>query len=232
MTVRVERDGAVTWLRMARPERHNAFDAPMVADFRAAVASIRADPTVRAVVLAGDGPSFSTGVDVKELDADAIGIEWFRDWHHMIVELEQLDVPVIAAIQGHCLGGGLMLTLAVDYRLAADDLRIGLGAVRLGILPGTAPWRLPRVVGPAAARRLSLFGEYVDATEAERIGLVDRVVPAAALDTESRALAARVESFRHDTLVELKRLLRVAPDLSGDDYLAVYLEAQDRCLRR
>ena len=79
---------------------------------------------------------------------------------------------------------------------------------------------------------MSLFGEYVDAAEAERIGLVDRVVPAAALDTESRALAARVESFRHDTLVELKRLLRVAPDLSGDDYLAVYLEAQDRCLRR
>jgi enoyl-CoA hydratase len=197
---------------------------------RACLGEIAADRGVRAVVLAGAGRAFCTGVDVKGLAADAIGIDWFRDWLSMTTELQHLEVPVVAAVQGHCLGGGLMLTLAADYRIAAEDLQIGLGAVRHGILPGCAPQRLPAVVGSLAARRLCLFGEYVDAAEALRIGLVDRVVPAAELRHAARATAERAARLSTRALRELKRLLQVAPTLDEDGYAAAYLAAQARCL--
>jgi enoyl-CoA hydratase/carnithine racemase len=228
--VQLERDGSIRWLRMNRPEALNAFDAPMIEQMRAKVAAIAEDPDARAVVLSGNGRSFSTGVDVKALASAEIGLEWFRDWHHMIAELEALEIPVIAAVQGHCLGGGLMLTLAADYRVAADDLVIGLGAVRHGILPGTAPKRLAGAVGSLAARRLCLFGEYVDASEAHRLGLVDRVVALATLDDEARAVAERVAGFSTRAVRECKRLLALAPNLDDAGYETEYLAAQARCL--
>ncbi len=126
---------------------------------------------MRAVILCGNGPSFSTGVDVKQLAQGDVTAELFLDWHRIAGRLGELPMPLIVAIHGHCLGGGVMLTLTADYRLGADDLRIGLGAVRHGILPGSAPQLLPAIVGVAATRRLCLFGEYVDAEEALRIGL-------------------------------------------------------------
>jgi enoyl-CoA hydratase/carnithine racemase len=223
------RDG-IAYLTMARPEALNAFDAPMVAEMRAAVARVAADRSVRAVVLAGQGRSFCTGVDVKGLREGSVRLEWFRTWHQMTRELERLEMPVVAAIQGHCLGGGLMLTLTADYRIAADDLEIGLGAVRLGILPGSAPQRLAGAVGSVAARRLCLFGEYVDSQEARRIGLVDRVVPSDELEDAAQALAERAASFAPGAMRELKALLRRAPSLDDDEYEAAYLRAQQRCL--
>ena len=230
MTVALERDGAVAFLRMDRPETLNAFDAPMVDRMREQVAALCADGSLRAAVLCGAGRSFCTGVDVKGLGAGEIDLAWFRDWHRMTLELERIEIPLVAAVQGHCLGGGLMLTLAADYRIAADDLRIGLGAVRHGILPGSAPLRLADVVGSVQARRLCLFGEYVDAAEALRIGLVDRVVLASELEGAARALAERAASFPPRALRELKQLLRGAPSLDDSAYEAAYLAAQDRCL--
>ena len=215
---------------MNRPEALNAFDAPMIEHMRARVAAIAIDPDARAVVLCGSGRAFSTGVDVKGLASAEIGLQWFRDWHQMIAELEALEIPVIAAIQGHCLGGGVMLTLAADYRIAADDLVIGLGAVRHGILPGSAPKRLAGAVGSLAARRLCLFGEYVDAGDAHRMGLVDRVVTHATLEDEVRAAAERVAGFSTRALRECKRLLALAPDLDDARYEHEYLAAQARCL--
>jgi enoyl-CoA hydratase/carnithine racemase len=154
MGVELDVVGSVAYLTMARPEALNAFDGPMIDQMRSGIARVARERPVRAVVLAGQGRSFCTGVDVKGLREGSVGLEWFRAWHRMTAELEGIEVPVVAAIQGHCLGGGLMLTLAVDYRLAADDLQIGLGAVRHGILPGSAPQRLAGIVGAAAARRL------------------------------------------------------------------------------
>jgi enoyl-CoA hydratase len=232
MIVAVEKDGDVAVLRMDRPEALNAFDAAMIRQMRERVAELAADPSLRALILAGNGRSFCTGVDVKGLRDGSVGLEWFRDWHHMTRELERLEIPVVAAIQGHCLGGGLMLTLTADYRIAADDLQIGLGAVRHGILPGSAPQRLAGVVGTVAARRLCLFGEYIDAVEALHIGLVDRVVPRAELDPTARSLAARAASFSGTTLREVKRLLLHAPTLTDDEYETAYLAAQQRCLEQ
>ena len=125
----------------------------------------------------GTGRQFSTGLDVKEFARGELEVDFFIAWNRMVHLLRALSIPLIAAIHGHCLGGGTMLTLEADYRLASADIHIGLGALRHGILPGTAPEMLPGIVGAARARRLCLFAEYVDADEAARIGLVDKVVP-------------------------------------------------------
>jgi enoyl-CoA hydratase len=230
MTVRIEREGAVVWLWMARPEALNAFDTPMVHRMRDCIGEVAAERDVRAVVLAGEGRSFSTGVDVKALDQAAIGIEWFRDWLAMTNALHRLATPLVVAVQGHCLGGGLMLTLAADYRIAADDVHIGLGAVRHGILPGCAPQKLAALVGSIPARRLCLFGEYVDAEEALRLGLADRVVAPAELLPAARAAAQRAAGLSSTALQELKQLLREGPALDDEEYAAAYLAAQARCL--
>ena len=230
MSVELDVVGPVAYLTMARPEALNAFDGPMIDRMRACIARVAGDRSVRAVVLAGQGRSFCTGVDVKGLREGSVRLDWFRAWHHMTADLEAIEVPLIAAIHGHCLGGGLMLTLTADYRLAGDDLQVGLGAVRHGILPGSAPKRLAGIVGAAAARRLCLFGEYVGAAEALRIGLVDRVVPVAELGDGARDLAERAASFSPTAMRELKRLLREAPGLDDAAYAAAYLSAQERCL--
>jgi enoyl-CoA hydratase/carnithine racemase len=229
-TVLLERAGSIAWLRMNRPEAHNAFDDEMTALMGDRVRELAADRETRVAILCGNGPSFSTGVDVKMLDRGTAGVEWFGNWHRTATELRQLEIPLIVAIHGHCLGGGLMLTLTADYRVAAADLRIGLGAVRHGILPGSAPELLPRVVGDATARRLCLFGEYVDADEALRIGLVDRVVASDELEAVARQLAEHICTLQPTALRECKRLLATAGTLDAEGYERVYLEAQQRCL--
>jgi enoyl-CoA hydratase len=169
-SVLLEREGPIAWLRMNRPDAHNAFSNEMTARMTDRVRELTGDREARAAILCGNGPSFSTGVDVKELAAGEIDVELFITWHRMARTLRELEIPLIVAIHGHCLGGGLMLTLAADYRLASTDARLGLGALRHGILPGSAPELLPAIVGLACARRLCLFGEHVDADEALRIG--------------------------------------------------------------
>jgi enoyl-CoA hydratase len=229
--VLLEREGEIAWLRMNRPEAHNAFDGEMTAAMAARVEEVASDPDLRAVILCGNGPSFSTGVDVKELSLGDVDADSFRSWHRMARTLGALEVPLIVALHGHCVGGGMMLTLGADYRLASDDLTIGLGALRYGILPGSAPELLPAIVGSASARRLCLFGEYVNADEALRIGLVDRVVTRETLEDEARALGERMCGFSRTALRECKLLLANAGTMDTDTYEEAYREAQQRCLQ-
>jgi enoyl-CoA hydratase len=229
--VLLEREGPIAWLRLNRPEAHNAFSAEMTRAMTERLAEIASDGDVGAVILCGNGPSFSTGVDVKELARGEVSADSFTAWHRMAGGLGELPMPLIMALHGHCLGGGTMLTLYSDYRLAAEDLTIGLGALRHGILPGSAPELLPRIVGAAAARRLCLFGEYVDAEEALRVGLVDRVVARQSLEEEARALAERVCGFSAVAVRECKRLLAQAPMMDREAYEAAYHAAQQRCLQ-
>ena len=228
--VLLERDGAIASLRMNRPQAHNAFSGEMTTAMAGAIEALAGDEDVRAVILCGNGPSFSTGVDVKELSAGTVSAESFMAWHRMAGALGGLEVPLIVALHGHCLGGGMMLSLYADYRLASTELTIGLGALRHGILPGSAPELLPAIVGSATARRLCLFGEYVDAEEALRIGLIDRIVPGPRLEAEARTLAERVCGFSQTALRECKALLRQAGSMDDAAYESAYREAQQRCL--
>jgi enoyl-CoA hydratase len=190
----LERDGAVAIVTVDRPAVLNALDTRTMDELRRAVLELKHDATVRAVVVTGTGEkAFVAGADIEELaklgpdQAKAYAIAG----QHVFDLLENLGKPVIAALNGFALGGGCELALACTFRLASETARLGQPEVKLGLIPGFAgTQRLTRLVGKGRALDLILTGRMVDADEALRIGLVHRVVPAASLMTEARALAA------------------------------------------
>jgi methylglutaconyl-CoA hydratase len=175
--LRVERDGGILRVTLARPERRNAFDAELIRELAEAFAGVG---DARAVVLAGDGPSFCAGADVEwqrasiELSYEE-NVEDYRRLYRMLRAIFLCPAPVIVRVQGFALGGGSGLTACADIGIAAEDAVFGFSEVRLGIIPGViSPMVLARI-GPAAARRYFLTGERFDAQTALRIGLVDEV---------------------------------------------------------
>src|SRR5207245_251370 len=132
----------------------------------------------------GAGRAFCTGVDLKALAADRFHLEDFVAWEDAMTAMERMDALFIAAINGHCLGGGLQLALVCDYRLASADARLGLPAVKERLIPSMSLYRLPRLIGLARAHELILLGEPISAREAEQIGLVNRVVAPSDFEAE------------------------------------------------
>jgi enoyl-CoA hydratase/carnithine racemase len=191
-TMHLEIAGEVARLTLDRPRVLNAGNRQWVADLNDAVRRLERAPEARVVVLTGAGRAFSTGVDLKELAAGEFGYADFVAWEDAMVAIERMDRLVIAGINGHCLGGGLQLTLVCDYRLASEDALLGLPAVKECLIPSLALYRLPRLIGAARAKELILLGEPISAREAERYGLVNRVVPAVEF---GRALQETVERF-------------------------------------
>jgi enoyl-CoA hydratase len=192
-TLILARDGAVATLTFNRPAALNALNAELLAALAEAVDTLAADDAVRVLVLTGAGEkAFVAGADIKELAAQSpvSGRELARRGQALFRRLETLGKPVIAAINGFALGGGCELAMACTFRLAADSAQLGQPEVNLGLIPGYGgSQRLPRLVGKDRAMDLILTGRRINADEAFRIGLVTRVVPAAALLDEAQALA-------------------------------------------
>lgn len=191
-TVRLDLSGAVARVTLDRPEVLNAGNSRWVAELGEVCRTLAARPDLRVVVLTGAGRAFSTGVDLDALATGDVGLAEFVAWEDAMTAMERMAPIFIAAINGHCLGGGLQLALVCDYRLASEDALIGLPAVRECLIPSMALYRLPRLIGLARAKELILTGTPIPAREAERYGLVNRVVPAADL---ARALDETVEQF-------------------------------------
>jgi len=197
--LRVERpsDG-VALLVLDNPDQRNAMSDAMTEAWSAAVADLAGDPTVRAVVVTGEGSAFCSGGDTSwiasEPDATVDDLRrrmlpFYRAW----LGIRSLEVPTIAAVNGAAIGAGLCLALACDIRYAATSARLGVPFVKLGMHPGmAATWSLPEVVGAAAARDLLLTGRLVGADEALRLGLVSRVIDDATFLDEVLAVAAAV----------------------------------------
>jgi len=189
----LERDDAVALVTINRPQVLNALNLATLDELRRVILDLKKDDLVRAVILTGSGEkAFVAGADVNELAVQApiAGREHALAGQHVLDLLENMGKPVIAAINGYALGGGCELALACTLRIAADTARLGQPEINLGILPGYAgTQRLPRLVGKARAMELILTGAQISASEAERIGLVNRVVPAAALLIEAKKLA-------------------------------------------
>lgn len=195
----VERDGRVARVAFNRPHVLNALNRATMHELGAAVDELAADESVGAVILTGTGDkAFAAGADINEfnlLTTASDSAAFARRGQAVLAKLEAMPKPVIAAINGFALGGGCEVALACDIRLAADSARLGQPEINLGIIPGYGgTQRLARLVGEGRAKWLCMSGDMVDAGEALRIGLVDRVVPAADLDREARALAARLAS--------------------------------------
>jgi enoyl-CoA hydratase len=194
----LEHDGAVAILTLNRPKVLNALNGPMVDELGRAMLDLKRDDTVRVVIITGAGEkAFVAGADINELavQSPTSGREHALAGQHVFDLIENLGKPVIAAINGFALGGGCELAMACTLRLAADTAKLGQPEITLGILPGyAATQRLPRLVGKGRALEMILTGAPIGAAVAERIGLVNRVVPASELMQEARTLAASLAS--------------------------------------
>jgi enoyl-CoA hydratase len=192
----IERDGATAIITINRPKVLNALNTQTLDELRRAILEIKQDEGVRVVVLTGAGErSFVAGADINELAVQtaAGGREHALAGQHVFDLIENLGKPVIAAINGFALGGGCELAMACTLRLAADGARLGQPEIALGLIPGYAgTQRLPRLVGRGKAMEMILGGAPISADEALRIGLVNRVVPAAELMAEARTLAGQL----------------------------------------
>ncbi|WP_432479460.1 enoyl-CoA hydratase/isomerase family protein [Nocardioides sp. GXQ0305] len=188
----------VAVLTLDNPDRRNAMSAEMTASWVAAIDELAADRSLRVAVVTGAGPAFCSGGDTSwiagEPDASVDDLRhrmlpFYRAW----LSVRRLEVPTIAAVNGHAVGAGLCLALACDLRFARQGAQLGAPFVRLGMHPGmAATWLLPDVVGPAHARDLLLTGRIVDADEALRIGLVSRVIDADGFHDEVLRVASEV----------------------------------------
>lgn len=189
----LDRDGAVAILTINRPSVRNALNSQTMDELRRALLDLRRDDSVRCVIITGAGDkAFVAGADINELAVQTPvgGREHALRGQHVIDLLENLGKPVIAAINGFALGGGCELAMACTLRLAADTAKLGQPEINLGIMPGYAgTQRLARLVGRGRALEILLTGDMIGADEAWRIGLVNRVVPAAQLMEEARRLA-------------------------------------------
>ena len=194
----VERDGAVAIVTINRPKVLNALNSQTLDEIRRVALELKRDETIRAVVLTGAGDkSFVAGADISELAVQTPtgGKEHAHQGQHVLNLIESMGKPVIAAINGFCLGGGCELAMACTLRIAADTARIGQPEINLGLIPGFAgSQRLARLVGKGRALEMILTGAPITAAEAWRIGLINRVVPAAELLTAARKLAAELAS--------------------------------------
>lgn len=194
----IDRDGPVAIVTISRPKVLNALNAQTLDELRRTALDLRHDADVRAVILTGAGDrSFVAGADINELAVQQPtgGRDLALRGQHVLDLIENLGKPVIAAINGYALGGGCELAMACTLRIAADTAKLGQPEINLGIIPGYAgTQRLSRLIGAGRALELLLTGEQITAQEAHRLGLVNRVVPAAELMPEARKLAAVLSS--------------------------------------
>jgi enoyl-CoA hydratase len=215
------RDG-VALLTLNRPERLNAITFEMFDELHEACAELTAADDVRAVVLTGAGRGFCSGLDLDEaatlpdMTAQQMMLGQER-WAGSLVALHELPQPVIAAVNGAAAGGGLGVALAADIRLAAPEARFNAAFVRIGLTAGDVgvSWSLPRVLGFGIAAELLLTGRFVDAEEAARIGLVNRVVPADELLEAAYALAEEIAANTPFGVMLTKRVLHANVDAPG-----------------
>jgi enoyl-CoA hydratase/carnithine racemase len=195
-TLLLERDGACAVVTINRPKVLNALNTQTLDELRRALLELKQDEAVRVVILTGAGEkSFVAGADINELAVQTPtgGREHALAGQQVFDLVENLGKPVIAAINGYALGGGCELAMACTLRIAADTARLGQPEIALGLIPGYAgTQRLPRLVGKGRAMEMILTGTPISAEEAQRIGLVNRVVPAADLLAEARTLAAQL----------------------------------------
>ncbi|HSC29967.1 MAG TPA: enoyl-CoA hydratase-related protein [Vicinamibacterales bacterium] len=194
----LERDGRVAVVTVNRPTVLNALNFQTMDELRRTILALRHDEAIRAVILTGAGEkSFIAGADINELaeQTPAGGRDHALRGQHVLDLIENMGKPVIAAINGYALGGGCELAMACTLRIAADTAKLGQPEINLGIIPGYAgTQRLSRLIGAGRALEVLLTGDAISAQEAHRLGLVNRVVPAASLMEEARRLAGTLAS--------------------------------------
>ena len=226
--VRLEVRDKIATITMNRPEAMNALNEKVLRELKEAIAQVRDDPGARVVIITGAGPAFVAGADIRAMMAkNLIEIREFTQFGHGVLQdIERLEKPVIAALNGFALGGGLELALACDIRLASTEARIGFPEVGLGIFPGLGgTQRTTRLIGKGRASELIFTGSQIGAEEAERVGLVNRAVPPQRLMPEVRRMASLIARQGPIALARAKVAINQALQAGLDTGLAFELEA-------
>ena len=225
--IELRKRGPIGEIRLNRPDVLNAMGHQWPEDMLAAAREMQEDPAIRVVLVVGEGPSFCSGLDLTQLARGEIPNRFFHVAEFAFRSMETMDKAVIAGLQGYCIGGGLQLAIACDVRIAADDTILGLPAVQEAFLPGMGTYRLPRLIGMGRARHLILSGENIGAEEAERIGLVNKVVPRADLEQELERWAKRYLDVPRPSLTYAKRLSNQAYDLPFERFVEVFYQSME-----
>jgi len=224
--IKLERENAVATIRLNRPAALNALSPELLGEFSAALAEVRDDQSLKALVVRGEGRAFCSGADLIAMDAafaDQSRLSRYLDMvNACLFQLEELPVPVIAAVHGFALAGGLELMLACDMAIAAEDARIGDQHVNFGLIPGGgSTQRLPRRIGMQRAMELLTTGRWLSGKEAAEWGLVLRAVPLEKLDQELEELLSPLRTKSRPGLGWIKSVAMRGRDLSLRDGVAL-----------
>lgn len=250
-TLRFEQDGHVGWLRLHRPDRLNAFTVEMWQELGELGAALRDDPELRALVVIGEGRAFSSGIDTSAFGGNVVGsddglgggpdagsrhedpvVDAIMKTQDSFTWLAEAPYATIAAVRGYALGAGLQLALACDVRVVADGTKLGLLEFKYGIIPdlgGTQ--RLPRLIGAGKAKELIFTAAQIDAAEALRLGIAERVVADSDLEDAVAELAATIAAQPPLAVRAAKTAIRASGDLPVREGLLVEAEGQATCIR-
>jgi enoyl-CoA hydratase len=221
-----DEDGQIATVTINRPSKLNALNAAVLRELSTAWSELEADARVRVAILTGSGKAFVAGADIAEMSAmtPRQALEFAQAGQKLGLQMEELRFPIIAAVNGHALGGGTELALCCDFIYASDAARFGQPEVTLGLMPGFGgTQRLARRIGQAQARELIFSGEIIDAPRALSLGLVNRVYPAAELLARAREVADRIKSRGPLAVAASKRVLNQGFD--ADQRVGNQLEA-------
>jgi enoyl-CoA hydratase/carnithine racemase len=211
-----ETSGAVATITLNRPDQLNALNSELTGAYTEAIREARDDSTIRVVIVTGAGRAFCAGADLKErarTDA-AVGGNFFATPRSDTLYSLAIDKPLIAAVHGYCLAGGLELALTCDLRIAVEGTRFGMPEIRRGFFPGGGgPQRLPRLIPQARALEMLLTGDQYDAAQMLEWGLVNRVVPREQLLPEARALAEQIAGHAPLAVRAMKELVHTSVDM-------------------
>jgi enoyl-CoA hydratase len=210
-TIIVETKGKVGIVRLNRPAALNALNAKVNAEMTAAIDAFEADPNIACVILTGNEKAFAAGADIKDMAGKSHMDAFMGDFAGNWDRVARMRKPVIAAVAGFALGGGCELAMQCDFIIAADNAKFGQPEIKLGVIPGIGgTQRLTRAVGKAKAMDLNLTGRMMDAAEAERSGLVARVVPLASLMDETMKAAETIAGMSLVALMTAKEAVNRA----------------------
>ena len=219
-TIKFSQKRQTAWIILDRPDKHNAINNLMLQELSEAIDRLEEDANIRCIVISGEGElAFSAGADLAELrkltpeDAAVFSVKG----QQVFSKLERQAKPVVAAIRGYALGGGLELALACDFRLAADNVELGCPEIKLGFIPawgGTQ--RLPLTVGQSNAKRLVMTGDKIQSDEAYKMGLVDKVFPLKELEAETEKLANKLSAYPSVALKHTKFTVNSVTKVSSE----------------
>ncbi|MGM0840581.1 MAG: enoyl-CoA hydratase-related protein [Bacillota bacterium] len=220
-TIKYEVKNNVAWITLNRPDKLNAFIRQLNLEIQKAMKDSSRNEEVRAIVITGEGRAFCSGQDLSEVDESMDHGEVLRNnYGPMVKEIEQCEKPVIAAVNGVAAGAGFSLALACDFRLVSEKASFVQAFVHVGLVPDSGNlYYLSKIVGYAKALELAVFGEKIKAVDAEKLGLVTKIISIEEWQEETAAFAERIASMPTKAIGLMKRLLKGSADLSFNEYL-------------